>query len=31
MMLEWIRRQDPTMDKELRDSLFTDREIGHHN
>jgi uncharacterized protein len=31
MMLEWIRRQDPTMDKELRDSLFTDGEIGHHD
>ncbi len=31
MRLEWIRRQDPTMDKELRDSLFTDGEIGHHD
>ena len=31
MMLEWIHRQDPTMDKELRDSLFTDGEIGHHD
>ncbi len=31
MMLEWICRQDPTMDKELRDSLFTDGEIGHHD
>ena len=31
MMLEWIRRQDPTMDKELRDSLFTEGEIGHHD
>ena len=31
MMLEWIRRQDPSMDKELRDSLFTDGEIGHHD
>ncbi len=31
MMLEWIRRQDPIMDKELRDSLFTEGEIGHHD
>ena len=31
MTLEWIRRQDPTMDKELRDSLFTEGEIGHHD
>ena len=29
--LEWIRRQDPTFDKELRDSLFKDGEIGHHD
>src|SRR6056300_751377 len=25
MTLEWIRRKDTTMDKELRDYLFTDR------
>ena len=31
MRLEWIRRQDPPMDRELRDSLFTDGEIGHHD
>jgi len=30
MTLEWIRRQDAVFDKELRESLFTDSEIGHH-
>ena len=31
MVLEWIRRKDPTFDKELRDWLFTDRDLrgGH--
>lgn len=29
MVLEWIRRQDPTFDKELKDYLFTDKEIAH--
>ena len=29
MVLEWIRRKDPVMDKELRDILFTDRPIAH--
>ena len=29
MVLEWIRRQDPAFDKELKDYLFTDREIAH--
>jgi len=29
MVLEWIRRQDPTFDKELRDFLFTDKSITH--
>jgi len=29
MVLEWIRRQDPAFDKELRDYLFTDKEIAH--
>jgi len=28
-VLEWIRRKDPTMDKELKDYLFTDKEIAH--
>lgn len=31
MVLEWIRRRDPRMDKELRDYLFTEGEIGHHH
>lgn len=32
MVLEWIRRQDPTMDHELRDNLFSDGPIaGHHD
>lgn len=30
MVLEWIRRQDPTFDKELRDYLFTEKTIAHH-
>ncbi len=29
MVLEWIRRKDPTFDKELRDYLFTDKTIAH--
>ena len=29
MVLEWIRRKDPTFDKELRDFLFTDKAITH--
>ena len=29
MVLEWIRRNDPKFDKELRDYLFTDKEIAH--
>jgi ferritin-like protein len=29
MVLEWIRRHDPTLDAELRETLFTDGEIGH--
>ena len=31
MVLEWIRRRDPIMDKELGDYLFTEGEIGHHH
>jgi len=27
MVLEWIRRQDPKLDKELKDYLFTTTEI----
>ncbi len=29
MVLEWIRRRDPVMDKQLRDSLFKTGEIAH--
>ena len=29
MVLEWIRRHDPTMDHELKDYLFTDKPIAH--
>jgi ferritin-like protein len=30
MVLEWIRRKDPTFDKELKDYLFTEKQIAHH-
>lgn len=30
MLIEWIRRRDPTFDKELRDWLFTDKKLDHH-
>ena len=29
MVLEWIRRQDTSFDKELRDYLFTEKTIAH--
>jgi len=29
MILEWIRRRDGSFDKELRDYLFTDKQIAH--
>jgi len=29
MLLEWIRRKDPVLSKELKDYLFTDRPIAH--
>lgn len=29
MVLEWIRRQDPVFDKELKDYLFTEMPIAH--
>ena len=29
MVLEWIRRQDPAFDKELRDYLFSEQPITH--
>jgi hypothetical protein len=32
MVLEWIRRRDPKLDKELKDNLFTTGPIaGHHD
>ncbi len=31
MVLEWIRRKDPRMDKELKDYLFTEKPIAHHD
>ena len=30
MVLEWIRRRDQSMDKELKDYLFTDKPITDH-
>ena len=29
MVLEWIRRRDPSFDSELKDYLFTDKPIAH--
>jgi len=29
MVLEWIRRNDPAFDKELKDYLFTTQPIAH--
>jgi hypothetical protein len=29
MLLEWIRRQDPTFSHELKDYLFTEKPITH--
>lgn len=29
MVLEWIRRRDARLDKELKDYLFSDGQIGH--
>lgn len=29
MVLEWIRRRDPAFDKELKDYLFAEGDIGH--
>ncbi len=29
MLLEWIRRGDPSFDKELRDYLFTAKSLTH--
>lgn len=30
MVLEWIRRNDPSFNKELKDYLFTDKDLAHH-
>lgn len=30
MLIEWIRRQDKSFDKELRNYLFTNKSLGHH-
>ena len=29
MVLEWIRRKDPSFDRELKEFLFTDKPITH--
>jgi uncharacterized protein len=29
MMLEWLRRRDPTFDEKLREQLFTAHPLGH--
>ncbi|MCL4790771.1 MAG: ferritin [Gammaproteobacteria bacterium] len=29
MLLEWIRRNDPVMSKELKDYLFTTKSLAH--
>ena len=29
MVLEWIRRKDPSVDKELKDYLFSEAPIAH--
>ena len=29
MILEWIRRKDPTFSKELKDYLFTEKPLAH--
>jgi hypothetical protein len=29
MVLEWIRRKDPSFDKELKDYLFTTKPLTH--
>ncbi len=31
MVLEWIRRQDESFDHELKDYLFKEGPIGHHD
>jgi hypothetical protein len=31
MLLEWLRRNDEPLAKELKDYLFTEKEIGSHD
>lgn len=32
MVIEWLRRNDPEFEKELKENLFSDKEdIGHHD
>ena len=31
MLIEWLRRNDEQFAHELKDYLFTDKEIGHHD
>lgn len=31
MTLEWIRKNDPRFDKELKDYLFTNKPLGEHD
>lgn len=31
MLSEWIRRQDPAFDEELKDYLFTEKTIAHES
>ncbi|RUO64043.1 hypothetical protein SAMN06297229_1781 [Pseudidiomarina planktonica] len=31
MALEWIRRNNKVFDKYLREILFTDKKLGHHD
>lgn len=31
MLIEWLRRNDQEFEHELKDNLFTDKEIGKHD
>ncbi len=31
MLIEWLRRNDDAFEQELKDYLFTDKEIGSHH
>ncbi len=31
MLIEWLRRNDNKFEEELKDYLFTDKEIGEHD